>query len=60
MIPRRSAQGTGGVPDGVPLRLPPRGKDGGTEAELPAGGGGPGKDLSGGPGPRRTSTATSD
>ena len=53
---RRSAQGPGGVLDGGPLRLPPRGKDGGAEAECPAGGGGPGGDLSGGPGPRRTST----
>ena len=58
--PRHSAQGPGGVLDGGPLSLPSRGKDGGAEAERPAGGGGPGKDLSGGPGPRRMLTATAD
>ena len=34
--------------DGGSLHLPPGGKDGGTEADRPSGGGGPGRDLSGG------------
>ena len=50
--PRRIAQGPGGVPYSIPLRLPLVGKDGGAEAESPADGGGPGVYLSGGPGPR--------
>ena len=33
------AQGPGGVPDGRPLGLTPRGTGGGAEAERPAGGG---------------------
>ena len=37
--------------------MPLRGKDGGAEAESPTGRGGPGGDLSGSPGPRRTSNA---
>ena len=58
--PRRIAQGPGGVPDGRLISLNPRGKDGGTEAKRPAGGGGPGKELSRGFVPRRTLTETVD
>ena len=60
MTPRCSAQWTGGVPDGGPLRLPTRGEDGGAEAEHPAVIGGPGGDPSRGPSPRRTLTAAGD
>ena len=43
-----------------PIRLPPGGKDSGAEAERPAGGGGPGGDLSRGSGPRRPLNETGD
>ena len=60
MTPRCRAQGPGRVTDGGPLRLPPRDKDGGAEAGHPAGGGGPGEELSGVPSPRNMSTVTSE
>ena len=42
-----SAQGIGGVPDGWPLFLPPRGKIGGAETDCPLGRGGPSGDPGG-------------
>ena len=60
MSPCCIVQGPGGVPDGGPIGLPPRGTYRGAEAEYPAGGGGPGRDHRGSPSPRHMSTATCD
>ena len=60
LSPRRSTQGTGGVPDGGPLALLPGGMDGslatGTAASRLGTEGRTGR----GPGPTRTLTATSN
>ena len=52
-----SAQGPVEVPDVGPPGLPPRGTDGGEEAERPSGKGGPSEEHIGGPSLRRTLTA---
>ena len=58
MTPCCRAQGPGGVQKGRALGLPPRGMDGGSEAEHTAGGGGSGGNHHRGSSPRRTSTVT--
>ena len=55
--PRRSTKGSGGVTDGRPLGLPPRGLDNGSAADHTAGGGGPGGDPLRGTVTSRTLTA---
>ena len=55
----RGTQGSGGIPDGGPLGLPPGGSDGCEEMGVDSGRGGSDGHTGGGPGIARTSPAKS-